>query len=89
MANRDRDKDPLDLESPLGLADEPITRSSSDHLPDDSTPESRRRRARALGEDGVERPHSTGLGDMNVDPDGAAGIDMGYGGEGTDIKRSR
>ena len=88
MANRDRDKDRLDLESPLGLADEPITRSSSDHIPDDSTPESRRRRARALGEDGIER-HSTGLGDVNVDPDGAAGIDMGYGGEGTDIKSSR
>jgi hypothetical protein len=43
---------------------------------------------RALGEDGIDR-HSTGLGDLNNDLDGAAGIDMGYGGEGTDIKPSR
>ena len=84
---RNRDKDRLDLESPLGIADEPITKTPSDHLADDHTPESRRRRARALGEDGIERDH-TGT-DINVDPDGAAGIDMGYGGEGTDIKRSR
>ena len=82
MANRDKDR--FDLETPLGLTDEPITQSPSDHLPDDGTPESRRRRARALGEDGIEKTH-TGT-DLNVDPDGAAGIDMGYGGEGTDIK---
>ena len=85
MKHRDRDR--LDLESPLGIADEPITKTPSDHLIDDSTPESRRRRARALGEDGIERDH-TGT-DINTDPDGAAGIDMGYGGEGTDVKRSR
>jgi hypothetical protein len=83
-----RDKDSLDLESPLGLADEPITKTEADHLPQGSDPSSRRRRARALGEDGIER-QSTGLGDTNVDPDGAAGIDMGYGGEGTDVKPSR
>ena len=83
-----RDKDRLDLESPLGLADEPITKNPSDHLPGSSDPRRKRRRARALGEDGIERT-STGLGDTNVDPDGAAGIDMGYGGEGTDIKPSR
>ena len=87
MANRDRDRDRIDLESPLGLADEPITKTPSDHMQDDSTPSSRRRRARALGEDGIERKH-TGT-DLNVDPDGAAGIDMGYGGEGTDVKPSR
>ena len=85
MANRD--KDGLDLESPLGIADEPIVRTPSDHIPDDSTHESRRRRARALGEDGIEQPH-TGT-DLNTDPDGAAGIDMGYGGEGTDVKPGR
>ena len=86
---RNTDRDHLDLENPLGIADEPITRTPSDHLDDDRSPESRRRRARALGEDGVERPHSTGLGDVNVDQDGASGIDMGYGGDGTGIKRSR
>lgn len=83
-----RDKDRLDLENPLGIADAPITKTSADHLEDSSDPASRRRRARALGEDGIER-RSTGLGDTNVDPDGAAGIDMGYGGEGTDVKPSR
>ena len=83
----DRNKDRLDLENPLGIADEPIVRTPSDHIADDGTPESRRRRARALGEDGIERQH-TGT-DVNTDPDGAAGIDMGYGGEGTDVKPSR
>jgi hypothetical protein len=87
MDNRNRD-DQNDLESPLGLADEPIVRSPSDHLESSTDPAAKRRRARALGEDGIDR-HSTGLGDVNVDPDGAAGIDMGYGGEGTDVKRSR
>jgi hypothetical protein len=83
-----RDKDRLDLETPLGIADEPITKTASDHLEDSGDPGRKRRRARALGEDGIDR-QSTGLGDTNVDPDGAAGIDMGYGGEGTDVKPSR
>jgi len=38
MAKRDRDRDRVDLESPLGLADEPITKAPSDHLLDDGTP---------------------------------------------------
>jgi hypothetical protein len=79
--------DRIDLESPLGIAGEPVKQNPEDRLqPGD--PASRRRRTRALGEDGIDR-QSTGLGDTNVDPDGAAGIDMGYGGEGTDIKPSR
>jgi hypothetical protein len=86
MTKRDRDTDRTDLESPLGLADEPIATTPSDHLTG-GDPASRRSRARALGEDGIERTH-TGT-DINVDPDGAAGTDMGYGGEGTDIKPSR
>jgi hypothetical protein len=80
--------DRLDLDSPLGLADEPITRTSSDHLESSGDASSRRRRTRALGEDGIENP-GTDHDDRNVDPDGAAGIDMGYGGEGTDVKPSR
>ena len=77
------DKDTNDLESPLGIAQEPIVQKPEDHLiPGD--PSTRRSRARALGEDGIET-HTDGLGDINVDPDGAAGIDMGAGGEGTDI----
>ncbi|HEY6361525.1 MAG TPA: hypothetical protein VIX63_10505 [Vicinamibacterales bacterium] len=47
------------------------------------------RRARAGIGHQVEERRSTGLGDLNVDPDGAAGVDMGYGGEGTDVKPSR
>lgn len=88
MTKRDRDHDKTDLESPLGLADEPITRTSSDHL-EGGDPASRRRRARALGEDGIDR-RSDGLGDLLGDEhDGATGIDMGYGGDGTNIKRTR
>lgn len=88
MDNRDRDfdsEDRTDLEDPLGIAHEPATkderiRASSD---DDSV---RRRRRRALGEDVEEH---TGLGNLDDDPLGATGIDMGYGGSGTGIKGSR
>jgi hypothetical protein len=84
MRNGDDETQHSDLESPLGIAHASIPDSAQDHLrPGD--PASRRRRTRALGEDGIDRV-SDGLGDMNVDPDGAAGIDMGYGGEGTDVK---
>jgi hypothetical protein len=82
-----RKTDRLDLESPLGLTDEPIATTPADHLDGSSDPQARRRRARALGEDGIEQDH-TGT-DLNVDPDGAAGIDMGYGGEGTDVSSRR
>jgi hypothetical protein len=80
-------RDRPNLEDPLGIADEPVKQNPEDHLPS-GDPASRRRRARALGEDGIDR-QSTGLGDRNNDLDGAASIDMGYGGEGTDIKPSR
>ena len=81
------DKDSNDLESPLGIAHEPIAHNPEDHLADTGDHTSRRRRARALGEDGIEKRHSGT--DQNIDPDGAASIDMGSGGEGTDIKPSR
>jgi len=86
MKKTDRDADRIDLGNPLGLADQPIATNPSDHVEGSSDPLQRRRRARALGEDGIEQDH-TGS-DLNVDPDGAAGIDMGYGGEGTDVKKS-
>lgn len=88
MKKRDGDLDRHDLDSPLGLADEPIVTTPADHLDSSSDPASRRRRARALGEDGIERPVDP-LGDGAGDPDGASGIDMGYGGDGTNVKRSR
>ena len=72
------------LEDPLGIADEPIVQKPEDHLrPGDHA--SRKRRMRALGEDGIDR-RSTGLGDLNTEHDGATGIDMGSGGSGTDLK---
>ena len=87
MRDKNRDAEQLDLENPLGLADEPIVTTPSDHVEKSSDPSLRRRRARALGEDGIERDH-TGT-DINADPDGAAGIDMGYGGEGTNVSTRR
>ena len=87
MRDKNRDAEQLDLANPLGLADEPIVTTPSDHVENSSDPSLRRRRARALGEDGIERDH-TGT-DINADPDGAAGIDMGYGGEGTDVSTRR
>jgi hypothetical protein len=87
MTQKDRDAERIDLESPLGLSDEPIVTTPADHVENSADPSLRRRRARALGEDGIERDH-TGS-DVNVDPDGAAGIDMGYGGEGTDVGSRR
>ena len=75
-----------DLEHPLDIADEPIERGGRIHATNDEE-SIRKRRKRALGDEGDEL--TDGLGDLNVDPDGAAGIDMGYGGEGTDVKRSR
>jgi hypothetical protein len=85
MATRDDDR--IDLESPLGISGEPVTKD--DRIRASNDEESiRRRRKRALGHEGDDRL-TDGLGDLNTDPDGAAGIDMGYGGEGTDVKRSR
>ena len=88
MKHRDHKHDPerIDLENPLGIADEPITRSPADHLPEDNSEEGlRRQRARALGEDGVEETKSS----SRTDHGGASSIDMGSGGQGTDLKSSR
>ena len=84
-----RDEPDSDLEHPLGIAGEPIETNAADHIPEGNDEASvRRRRARA-GLDGDDDRPKPGMGDINVDPDGAAGIDMGYGGEGTDVKPSR
>jgi hypothetical protein len=81
-----RDDDRMDLENPLGISGEPVAHDPLIHAEDDEQSR-KRRRERALGPK-VEEHRSTGLGDLNVDPDGAAGTDMGYGGEGTDVKGS-
>ena len=85
-----RDRQPsahdLSLDDPLGIAREPVPNTPSEvmHEADDEAT-IRRRRARA-GLDGHDDHPRPGMGDVNVDADGAAGIDMGYGGEGTDVK---
>ena len=76
----ERDNDRIDLENPLGLADEPIVRNAEDHLEDSADP--LRRRRRALGEDLTSATESSSRDDHG----GASSIDMGYGGEGTDVK---
>jgi hypothetical protein len=84
--DRKHDRERTDLENPLGIADQPITRSPADHLPEDNSEEGlRRQRARALGEDGIEETISPSRNDHG----GASSIDMGSGGEGTDLKSSK
>ena len=85
MKHHDREDDRIDLESPLGLADEPIVQTEEDHLGDEQSDDlHRRRRARALGEDGMDGNSSSSRDDHG----GASSVDMGYGGEGTDVKGS-
>jgi hypothetical protein len=85
MDNRDRDtgEDRMDLDDPLGIAREPVTKDDRIRASCDEESVQRRRR-RALGED-VEESR-LGVGDLDDDPLGATGIDMGGGGKGTDIK---
>ena len=87
MDNRDRSSgdDRMDLDDPLGIAREPVTKDDRIRASHDEESVSRRRR-RALGEDVEES--SMGLGDLDDDPSGATGIDMGGAGKGTGIKRS-
>jgi hypothetical protein len=87
MADRDRKDDDTTLDSPLGIAGTPVTPDAPDHLrAQDDEASIRRRRARAgIGPD-LDPNHASGMGDVNTDADGAAGIDMGYGGEGTGVK---
>jgi hypothetical protein len=87
----DRDRatqaDDLDLESPLGLAGEPVARTADDIRASDDDESVRKRRARAGLGHGVEERRSTGLGDLLGDEnDGVASIDMGYGGDGNAVK---
>jgi hypothetical protein len=85
MANRDSDfsseDDRIQLDDPLGIAHEPITPDGTIRASNDEE-SVRRRRKRALGEDVEVR---TGLDELDGDP-GVTGIDMGSGGDGTDIK---
>lgn len=85
MDNRDRDNDELNLEEPLGIAGGPVTKDERIRATNDEA-SVRRRRKRALGSD-LEEGHPP-IGESD-DPEGATGIDMGAGGDGHGIKRSR
>ena len=81
------DKDKTSLDDPLGIADAPVARDADDIHATNDPDEVARRRARMLGEsDGEVR---TGPGDINEDGFGATSIDMGYGGEGNAVKKTR
>ena len=84
--DRERDDDRMSLDDPLGIAHEPVTPDGTIRASNDEE-SVRRRRRRALGDDEPEQ--TSGLGAFSGDPDVSSGIDMGYGGEGTDIKPSR
>jgi hypothetical protein len=74
-----------DGENPLGLAREPLAPEALDPMPESTDPSARRRRSRALGEDGIDQ-HADGLGDVDLDKGGATAIDMGAGGTGNGIE---
>ena len=80
---RKPDDDRIDLEDPLGIARQPVEHDPVIHADNDEASR-KRRRERALGPK-VDERHGTG----SDESDGATGIDMGYGGDGTDLKPSR
>jgi hypothetical protein len=61
----------------LGITGSPVPKSPDDPTASNDPESVRHRRERALGEEVVERPAD--------DQHGATGIDMGYGGHGTDV----
>jgi hypothetical protein len=74
------ESDQIDLEDPLGIAGTPVPHDERIHASNDEE-SIRKRRARAgLGTELEER--YTGLEEHEG---GATGIDMGYGGQGTNV----
>jgi len=81
------DKDKTSLDDPLGIADAPVPQDANDIHATNDPDEVAQRRARARGQaDGEVR---TGPSDINEDGFGATSIDMGYGGEGNAVKKTR
>ena len=91
MDNRDRTNDLRDtdqtLDDPLGIADAPVPQDANDFHASNDPDEVARRRARALGKSDGE--WKKGSGDINEDGHGATSIDMGSGGEGNAVKKTR
>ena len=86
---RDRDpgdEDKLELDDPLGIAREPVKPEGT--IRASNAPDEVRQRRRRMSE-GLNERTTDGLGDLDGDPLGAKGVDMGSGGDGTDIKPSR
>ena len=78
-------KDKLPLDDPLGIAGAPVPQDADDIHATNDPDEVAARRARALGEkDGEVRRIGA---DIHDDGFGATSIDMGYGGEGTAVKK--
>src|SRR5262249_19181049 len=75
------------LDDPLGIAHVPIAKSPNDPHATNDPEEVARRRARARGENDGE--FKSDLGELNEDGFGATSIDMGYGGAGNAVKKSR
>ena len=76
------DEDRRDLDDPLGIAREPVSKDPAIRASNDE--ESVRRRRKRAGLDEFQE-RSTGLGDLDMDPHGATSIDMGSGGQGNAI----
>jgi hypothetical protein len=89
MDNHDRDQkdEQCTLDDPLCLKGEDIRPDGTERVRASNDEASvRRRRARAgLGPDGDDRT-TNGMGDLDTDPFGATGIDMGGAGQGTNLK---
>jgi len=91
MSDREQLKDERDrderLEDPLGIKHAPVPQDANDIHATNDPDEVAARRERALGErDGETRGIGT---DVNEDGHGATSIDMGYGGEGNGVKKTR
>ena len=89
MDNRDKDfgdEDRMTLDDPLGIAREPVSPDGSIRASNDEE-SVRRRRKRALGED--EPEETNGMGAYDSENGVGSSIDMGGGGDGNQIKRSR
>lgn len=63
------------LDDPLGIAREPVTKDAGIRASSDEESVRRRRKRAGLGPELEER--STGLGDLDMDPSGATGVDLG------------
>jgi len=91
MDNRDRTDDLRDtdnpLDDPLGIADAPVPQDANDIHATNDPDEVAQRRRRALGKADGEWQRTPG--DVNEDGHGATSIDMGSGGEGNAIKKTR